>query len=128
MDDNNGTASPVDRSLSKDAAESLTVVYTETMASGPKNTHLLPATEHYAVLAVSGASTGKPENDPLKVIYSGVNPKSQVARSEKILIKQTTPIQRSEFIVVVYQLDYTSVDIVLVWRATRGDTYYLNCP
>ena len=127
MEDVNGTASPVELSLSKDAAESQTVVYAETMASVPRNTTLSPATEHYAVLAVSGASTGKPpENDPLKVIYSEVDPKSQVARSKKISIKQTTPIHQGEFTVVVYQLDCTSV--VLVWRSTGGDIYYLNCP
>ena len=78
MDTVNGTVSPVDLSLSKDVAESQTVVYAETMASGLRNTPLSHVTDHYAVLAVSSASTGKPpENDPLKVIYSGVNPKSQ---------------------------------------------------
>ena len=127
MDDNNGTTSPVDLFFSKDVTESQTVVYAETMASVPRNTPLSPATEHYAVLAVSGASTGKPlENDPLKVIYSEVDLKSHVARSEKISIKQTTSIEEGEFILVVYRLG--CISIVLVWRATKGDTYYLNCP
>ena len=82
-----GTASAA---LSSNADDVSTVIYAETMMSSMGKAPVSPATEHYAVLAVTSSAGKPPKSDPLKVIYSKIDPKSQVARSENSL-KQSTP-------------------------------------
>ena len=51
---------------------------------------------HYAILAVPASAGKTPERDPLKVEYSVIDPKSQVARTDKNSMKQSTPAEQGD--------------------------------